>query len=49
MSEDDINSCFICKVKFKEGDPFCEFFGGYAHWKCFDKQMKENAERDKNE
>lgn len=41
---EDISSCFLCKKCFKKGDVTVEFFGGYAHWKCFDKQMKENEE-----
>ena len=34
--------CFLCKKKFEDGDETIEFFGGYAHYACFDNQMKKN-------
>lgn len=42
---EDLKKCFLCKIDFKKGDPVAEFFGGYAHWSCFDKQMKKNAKK----
>lgn len=47
MTEED--SCFLCEKCFKVGDETVEFFGGYAHYSCFDKQMKENEERKKSQ
>ena len=44
--EDDISSCFLCKIKFEVGDPVSEFFGGYAHCSCFDNKMENNARRE---
>ncbi len=38
----EISFCFLCKMKFKKGDVVAEFFGGYAHFECFDDKMKEN-------
>lgn len=43
---EDLKKCFLCKIYFKNEDAVCEFFGGYAHWSCFDKQMKENAKKE---
>ena len=48
MTEEDISFCFLCKIKFELKDEVVEFFGGYAHYSCFDNQMKENAKRKKN-
>lgn len=45
MSE-EIEKCFLCKVKFNIGDDVVEFFGGYAHFSCFDKKMEENKKRE---
>jgi len=41
-----MTKCFICEKCFEDGDEVAEFFGGYAHWECFDKRMKENKKRD---
>ena len=38
----------MCEVKFEDGDETIEFFGGYAHCTCFDKQMKKNEEKKKD-
>lgn len=42
------STCFLCEQKFSDNDSVIEFFGGYAHAICLDKQMKENEERRKN-
>jgi len=39
--------CFLCRKRFHKGDQVVEFFGGFAHYTCFDKQMQENEERGK--
>ena len=44
--KEESEKCFICEIEFKEGDSFCEFFGGFAHWDCFNKQMEENAKKE---
>jgi len=41
-----MTKCFICEEKLKNGDLIAEFFGGYAHFDCFDRRMKENKKRD---
>lgn len=46
---DDEYECFLCGEEFKEGDRMVEFFGGFAHFDCFDKQMRENAKRREEE
>lgn len=38
--------CFLCKHEFEVGDEVIEFFGGYAHFSCFDKKMEENKKED---
>lgn len=52
MSEKEINKeivelkrCFLCEQLFEDGDEVIEFFGGLAHFDCFDKKMKENKKR----
>ena len=44
---EEYKKCFLCEIDFELKDEIVEFFGGYAHSSCFDKQMKENAKRDK--
>ncbi len=41
-----ISYCFLCLKKFEEGNAVIEFFGGYAHFECFDDQMKENKKNE---
>jgi hypothetical protein len=43
---DDLRSCFLCKVDFKDNDCVVEFFGGFAHFDCFDKKMEDNKRRE---
>jgi len=40
-----MTKCFICEKKFKDDDIVSEFFGGYAHFDCLDKRLKENKKR----
>jgi len=37
--------CFLCNKRFKKGDRIVNWFGGWAHFTCFDKQMKENERK----
>jgi len=42
---EELTHCFLCHERFEDNDQVIEFFGGLAHYSCFDNKMKDNARR----